>query len=80
MIGTEDKFAGAYERIGRRVQRLIAAPNVQKVQTITVTRQEDENSEVWQQILLEIEETSGVRIDHLESGAVRIGWKGYCDA
>ena len=70
----------SYELVGRRIQRLIAAPGVQKVQAITVTRLEAEPAEAWQQVLQEIEETSGVSMEHLESGAVRIGWREYCEA
>ena len=69
-----------YELVGRRIQRLIATPNVQKVQVVTVSKREDESAEAWQQVLQEIEEISGVRIDRLESGAVRIGWREYCEA
>lgn len=70
----------SYELVGRRIQRLITAPGVQKVQAITVTKLEAEPAEAWQQVLQEIEETSGVRLEHLESGAVRIGWREYCEA
>lgn len=70
----------SYELVGRRIQRLIAAPAVQKVQAITVTRLEAEPVEAWQQVLQDIEETSGIRMEHLESGAVRIGWREYCEA
>ena len=71
---------GSYELVGRRIQRLIAAPGVQKVQAIIVTRLEEEPAEAWQQVLQEIEETSGVSMERLESGAVRIGWREYCEA
>jgi len=70
----------SYESVGRRIQRLIAAPAVQKIQVITVTKLEAEPAEAWQQVLQEIEETSGVRMERLESGAVRIGWREYCEA
>jgi hypothetical protein len=70
----------SYELVGRRIQRLIAAPSVQKVQAITVTRLEAEPAEAWQQVLQEIEETSGVSMERLESGAVKIGWREYCEA
>lgn len=69
-----------YELVGRRIQRLIATPCVQKIQMVTVYRQEDESVEAWQRVLQEIEDTVGIRIDHLEGGAVRIGWREYCEA
>lgn len=70
----------SYELVGRRIQRLIAAPSVQKVQIVTVARNDDESPEAWRQVIQEIEETSGVRIEHLDGGAVRIGWRQYYDA
>lgn len=70
----------SYELVGRRIQRLIAAPGVQKVQVVTIARNDDESPEAWRQVIQEIEETSGVRIEHLDSGAVRIGWRQYCEA
>ena len=70
----------SYELVSRRIQRLIAAPSVQKVQAIIVTKLEAEPAEAWQQVLQEIEETSGVSMERLESGAVRIGWREYCEA
>lgn len=70
----------SYELVGRRIQRLIAAPGVQKVQMITVARNDDESPEAWHQVIQEIEETSGIRIELLDSDTVRIGWREYCEA
>jgi hypothetical protein len=70
----------SYELVGRRIQRLITAPSVQKVQVVTVARNDNESPEAWQQVILEIGETIGVCIEYLEGGAVRIGWRGYCEA
>lgn len=69
-----------YELVGRRIQRLIAAPGVQKVQVITVARNDDESPEAWCQVIQEIEDTSGVRIERLDADTVRIGWREYCEA
>ncbi|MFC6689806.1 DUF1654 domain-containing protein [Pseudomonas lini] len=44
-----------------------------------MTRLEAEPAEAWQQVIQEIEETSGVSMERLESGAVRIGWRKYCE-
>jgi hypothetical protein len=70
----------SYELVGRRIQRLIAAPGVQKVQVITVARNDDESPEAWGQVIQEIEDTSGVRIERLDADTVRIGWREYCEA
>lgn len=80
IVSPEARTRDSYEMVGRRIQRLIAAPGVQKVQAITVTRLEAEPAEAWQQVLQEIEDTSGIRMERLESGAVRIGWREYCEA
>ncbi|MGY2184689.1 DUF1654 domain-containing protein [Pseudomonas sp. SDO5591_S426] len=70
----------SYELVGRRIQRLIAAPGVQKVQIITVARNDDESPEAWCQVIQEIEDTSGIRIERLDSDTVRIGWREYYEA
>ncbi|MHA6235218.1 DUF1654 domain-containing protein [Pseudomonas mohnii] len=70
----------SYESVGRRIQRLITSPGVQKVQVITVARNDDESPEAWRQVIQEIEETNGVRIERLDGDAVRIGWREYCEA
>ncbi len=69
----------ACELIRLRIQRLTSAPHAQKTQSIVITRSEDESAEAWLHILHEIEETDGIRMDRLESGVVRIGWRQYCE-
>ncbi|WP_095143450.1 DUF1654 domain-containing protein [Pseudomonas sp. Irchel s3b6] len=70
----------SYELVRRRIQRLISAPHAQKTQSIVITRLEIESADAWLLVLQEIEETDGICIDRLESGAVRIGWREYCEA
>jgi len=77
--GPPTQARNSYESVGRRIQRLIAAPGVQKIQMVTVTRCDDESPEAWLQVIREIEETHGVRIERLADGAVRIGWREYCE-
>lgn len=74
------KTRTSYERTGRRLQALIAAPGVQKVQAVKVYRLEHETTEDWQRLIDEISETAGVTVEALEDGAVRIGWRQYCEA
>jgi len=74
------KPRNSYELVGRRLQRIIAAPGVQKVQAVVVSRREDESSEAWHQVIQDIGDTVGIRIEHLDDGAVRIGWREYCDS
>ncbi|HEY0289080.1 MAG TPA: DUF1654 domain-containing protein [Pseudomonas sp.] len=73
-------FPTSYEQIGRRIQRLVAAPSVQKIQHVTVSKREDEPLEAWNSVLQELEETDGVQLEQLPDGAVRIGWQKYIDA
>lgn len=68
-----------YEAIGRRIQRLVAAPKVQKVQWIIVNRRDDEPVEGWDRVLQEIEETDGIQLERFADGTVRIGWQRYID-
>ena len=68
-----------YELVGRRLQRLIASPHVQRVQLVEVSRRDDESPEAWHQVIQDISDTAGIKIEHLDGGAVRIGWREYCD-
>lgn len=68
-----------YEAIGRRIQRLVAAPKVQKVQWVIVNRHDDEPLEGWDRVLREIEETDGIQLERFDDGTVRIGWQQYID-
>ncbi|MEF9671921.1 DUF1654 domain-containing protein [Pseudomonas sp. PCH446] len=74
------KTPTSYELVGRRLQALIAAPGVQKVQAVTVSRLEHESPEDWERLLDEIGETVGVRVEVLDEGLVRIGWREYFEA
>ncbi|MCI3946749.1 hypothetical protein K0038_03822 [Pseudomonas syringae] len=69
----------AYELIGRRIQRLISAPGVQKIQWVIVTRRDDEPEDSWERVLQDIEETAGIQVDRQQEGSVRIGWQRYID-
>ena len=60
-----------YEQIGHRVQR---------IQSITVSRLPNEDPADWRRVLQELTETAGVRVDEVENGAVKIGWRDYCEA
>jgi hypothetical protein len=60
--------------------KLIAAPGVQKVQVITVSRLEHESGKDWQWLIGEVSETAGMMVECLKDGAVRIGWRQYCEA
>lgn len=68
------------ELIRRRIQHLISAPHAQKIQSVVVSRSEKEATDAWLQVLHEIEEIDGVRIDRIEDGTVRIEWREYCEA
>nr|WP_233092143.1 DUF1654 domain-containing protein [Pseudomonas sp. MF6772] len=61
-------------------QHLIASPRVQRIQLVEVSRRDDESPEAWRQVIQDIGDTAGIRIEHLDDGAVRIGWREYCDA
>jgi len=74
------KPRNSYELVGRRLQGLIASPRVQRIQLVEVSRRDDESPEAWHQVIQDIGDTAGVRIEHLDTGAVRIGWREYCDS
>ncbi|MCD5995838.1 DUF1654 domain-containing protein [Pseudomonas sp. CDFA 602] len=70
----------SYEMIGRRIQQMVAAPGVQKIQSVTVIRREDEPADLWDRVLQEIEETEGIQVQRREDGSVWIGWRKYIDS
>lgn len=73
------KLKDSYELVGHRLQRLIASPRVQRIQLVEVSRRDYESPEAWRQVIQDIGDTAGIRIEHLDDGAVRIGWREYCD-
>ncbi|MBP1139157.1 MULTISPECIES: DUF1654 domain-containing protein [Pseudomonas] len=81
MAGNDTGSTGRsfYEQIGKRIQRLVSAPNVQKTQWVIVARRDDEPEDSWNVVLEEIEETEGIEIDRQPDGSVRIGWQRYID-
>lgn len=70
----------SYERLGYRIQQAISSPHVQKRQFVEVKPAPGESSEDWQRLIADLEETSGVRIQTLESGTVRILWRDFTEA
>jgi hypothetical protein len=70
---------GSYEEIGRRIQRMIADPRVQRLQSVTVYRLPFERDENWRQVLTEISETEGIEVSEQQDQGVRIGWRKYCE-
>ncbi|WP_256576192.1 DUF1654 domain-containing protein [Pseudomonas sp. URIL14HWK12:I5] len=70
----------SYERLGYRIQQAIASPHVQKRQFVEVKPSADESPADWQRLLADLEETSGITIDTLDSGLIRIGWRGFTEA
>lgn len=74
------KPGNSYELVGHRLQSLIASPRVQRIQLVEVSRRDDESPEAWRQVIQDIGDTAGISIEHLDDGAVRIGWREYCDS
>lgn len=68
-----------YEQLGQRIQRIVTAPSVQKIQAVTVSRRDDEPLALWERVLAEMEGTDGVVIERFADGSARIGWRQYID-
>ena len=68
-----------YQDVGRRIQRLVADPNVQKIRTIKLARRDDECPKAWEVVIQELDETCGITVERLEDDTVRIGWQQYID-
>jgi hypothetical protein len=69
----------SYEHVGRRIQKMVSDPRVQKHQAVSITRREDEAPDAWERVLQELDETDGITVDRLDQDCVRIGWKGYIE-
>lgn len=77
--GSDSFTLNTYEQVGRRIQRMVSDPNVQKVQTIKIARRDYESPDAWERVIQEFEETGGITVERLEDGSVRIGWQSYVD-
>ncbi|MGI9565239.1 DUF1654 domain-containing protein [Pseudomonas fulva] len=69
----------SYERLGYRIQEAISSPHVQKRQFIEITPSPDESETDWKRILDDLEGTTGVRVERMDSGAIRIAWREFTD-
>ncbi|MGW7235826.1 DUF1654 domain-containing protein [Pseudomonas fulva] len=69
----------SFERLGHRIQQAVCSPHVQKRQFVEITPSPDESQDDWARILRDLEETSGVTVDRLDSGAIRIGWREFTE-
>jgi len=69
----------SYERLGYRIQQAIASPHVQKRQFIELTPTPNESLADWTRILYDLEETTGIRVERLESGVIRIAWREFTE-
>lgn len=78
-LGFTKNTPSTYEQVGHRIQQIVAAPAVQKIQVVTVSRLDDEPPALWERVLAEMEATDGVVLDRLSDGSVRIGWRKYID-
>ncbi len=69
----------SYERLGHRIQQAIASPHVQKRQFVEVKPIPGDSPDDWRRLIADLEDTSGIKIDRLESGAIRIGWHDFTE-
>ncbi|WP_433766665.1 DUF1654 domain-containing protein [Pseudomonas putida] len=71
--------SNSYELVGRRIQRMVSDPGVQKVQAVTVVKREDESPDAWERVLQELDETVGITVERIDAVSVTIGWSKYVD-
>lgn len=71
--------SGSFERLGYRVQRLIASPHVQKRQFVDVKPAPDESEADWARLLEALEETNGIRVERVDQGLIRIAWRDFLE-
>lgn len=70
----------SYERLGYRIQQAISSPHVQKRQCVEVRPKHDESPADWRRLIADLEETSGIKVEALESGLIRIRWREFTEA
>ncbi len=68
-----------YEQIGHRVKEIISDPRVQRLQLVTISRLPNESPADWRRLLNEMAGTAGIRIERVDDGAYRVGWREYCE-
>lgn len=68
-----------YEQIGHRVKEIISDPKVQRLQVVTIYRLPNESLADWRRLLNEMASTAGIRVERVEDGAYRVGWREYCE-
>lgn len=69
----------SYERLGYRIQQAVSSPHVQKRQMVELTPSPHESMADWARILNDLEETTGIRVERLDSGVIRIAWREFSD-
>jgi hypothetical protein len=52
---------------------------VQKRQFVELKPAPGESTADWARILSDLEETTGIRVERLTSGVIRIGWQEYSE-
>lgn len=69
----------SYERLGYRIQQAVASPHVQKRQFVELMPAPDESTADWSRIINDLEDTTGIRVERLASGRIRIGWHEFSE-
>ena len=70
----------SYERLGHRIQQAIASPHVQKRQFVEVMPCAGDSPADWRRLIADLEETAGIRVEQLDTGLIRIGWREFTEA
>lgn len=70
----------SYEALGYRVQQAIASPHVQKRQFVELKPSSGDSADDWQRLISDLEDTAGIKVERLDSGLIRIGWREFTDA
>lgn len=79
LLAFSNSSSQSYERLGFRLQTLIASPHVQKRQYVDVKPAPEESEADWARLLDALEETNGIRIERLGPSVIRIAWREYVD-
>lgn len=64
----------SFELLGRRIQKAMAAPAAQRLQSLVIFKEDHESADDWSQLVEAIGDTEGVTITLQDDGGVHIQW------
>lgn len=71
---THQRQISTYNRLVRRINRLITTPRAQVERQANLFRQSDDRPEDWERLVDEIQQTDGVSMTPRPDGSIHVRW------